>query len=65
MEPDSSRASKTSDMLKDDHHPALVNEKEVDVAAQLGAGLDSISEADALRIRKRIDWHLMPLMCCE
>ncbi|KAH8117203.1 membrane transporter [Phellopilus nigrolimitatus] len=38
---------------------------EVDVAAQLASGGygETISEEDALRIRRRIDWHLMPLMC--
>ncbi|THH10288.1 hypothetical protein EW145_g1445 [Phellinidium pouzarii] len=38
---------------------------QVDVAARLAAGDDavSISEEDALRIKKNIDWHLLPLMC--
>lgn len=64
MADDSVKSSKASDEVKDESHVAT--EWEVDVAAQLSAGFDEdISDADALRIRKKIDWHLMPLMCCE
>ena len=64
MADDSIKSSKASDEVKDEGHVAT--EWEVDVAAQLSAGFDEdISYADALRIRKKIDWHLMPLMCCE
>ncbi|OCB84143.1 membrane transporter [Sanghuangporus baumii] len=39
--------------------------RDVDIAAQVAGGGygDSIGEEDALRIRRKIDWHLMPLMC--
>ncbi|KAL5511766.1 hypothetical protein ACEPAH_4984 [Sanghuangporus vaninii] len=42
-----------------------VDFRDVDIAAQVAAGGygDSIGEEDALRIRRKIDWHLMPLMC--
>ncbi|PCH43288.1 MFS general substrate transporter [Wolfiporia cocos MD-104 SS10] len=44
-------------------HVALVSE-EVDTGAQLVAGTQmDIDPQEALRIRKKIDWHIMPLMC--
>jgi hypothetical protein len=38
---------------------------DVDVAAQLTAGkdLDAVDEAEARRVRRKIDMYLMPLMC--
>ncbi|OBZ75992.1 putative transporter PB10D8.01 [Grifola frondosa] len=39
---------------------------DVDVAAQLTAGkVIAIDPEEAARIRRKIDWHLMPLMCSE
>ena len=44
------------------HHLAF-RQKQVDEAAQLVAGQDlELDEAEALRIRKKIDWHILPLM---
>ena len=45
------------------HHVAFRNDQ-VDTAAQLVAGeaLD-LDPAEAERIRKKIDWHILPLMC--
>ena len=44
-------------------HVALAT-KQVDTGAQLVAGEDiELDEAEALRIRRKIDWHIMPLMC--
>ncbi|KAM5541010.1 hypothetical protein V8D89_005321 [Ganoderma adspersum] len=43
-------------------HVAVAN-KEVDTAAQLATGLDELSPEEAIRIRKKIDWHILPLMC--
>lgn len=45
--------------------PTTADFSDVDVAARVAAGGDgeTITEEDALRIRRRIDWHLMPLMC--
>lgn len=41
-----------------------VQENEVDVAAALAPGSDSpLDPAEALRLRRKIDAHLMPLMC--
>ncbi|EJF61405.1 MFS general substrate transporter [Dichomitus squalens LYAD-421 SS1] len=41
-----------------------VADKEVDTAAQLAAALDEeLSPEEANRIRKKIDWHVLPLMC--
>ena len=41
-----------------------VADKEVDTAAQLAAALDEeLSPEEAVRIRKKIDWHILPLMC--
>ena len=42
-----------------------VADKEVDTAAQLAAGLDELSPEEAIRIRKKIDWHILPLMCSK
>ena len=43
-----------------------VADKDVDTAAQLAAGLDEeLSPEEATRIRKKIDWHILPLMCSE
>ncbi|PCH43306.1 MFS general substrate transporter [Wolfiporia cocos MD-104 SS10] len=44
-------------------HVAVVNE-EADTGAQLVAGTVGIVDAEeALRVRRKIDWHIMPLMC--
>jgi len=41
-----------------------VKETDVDVAAHLASGVgESVSPEDALRIRRRIDIHILPLMC--
>ncbi|KLO10428.1 MFS general substrate transporter [Schizopora paradoxa] len=43
---------------------AAVTELEVDVAAQLDSGSDeTVSPEDAVRIRRRVDLHILPLMC--
>ncbi|KAI0743076.1 MFS general substrate transporter [Daedaleopsis nitida] len=45
------------------HHVAA-KDKDVDTAAQLAAQLDGeLSPEEATRLRKKIDWHIMPLMC--
>jgi len=45
-------------------HNVSVSTKEVDTGAQLVAGADiELDEAESLRIRRKIDWHIMPLMC--
>lgn len=46
------------------HHLAFRNDQ-VDTGAQLVAGGIEIDAAEALRIRKKIDWHILPLMCSE
>ncbi|TCD70250.1 hypothetical protein EIP91_004151 [Steccherinum ochraceum] len=60
---DSSSVSDT--VSKHDHvvKPAL-DSRVVDVAAHLTAGKEIVLEPEeAARIRRKIDWHLMPLMC--
>ncbi|KIY50844.1 MFS general substrate transporter [Fistulina hepatica ATCC 64428] len=50
----------------DDKH-VTVQATDVDVAAQLTAGLGNVqldSEV-ARKLKRKIDWHLMPLMCCN
>ena len=42
-----------------------VADTEVDTAAQLATGLDELSPEEAIRIRKKIDWHILPLMCSK
>ncbi|EIN05062.1 MFS general substrate transporter [Punctularia strigosozonata HHB-11173 SS5] len=57
---------KGSPKLTDEkHHPAhAVSTREVDTAAALVAGDDlELDEAEALRVRKKIDWHILPMMC--
>lgn len=45
------------------HHVAFTNDQ-VDTAAQLVAGQDiELDPAEAARIRRKIDWHIMPMMC--
>lgn len=45
------------------HHVAFTNDQ-VDTAAQLVAGEDiELDPAEAARIRKKIDWHILPMMC--
>ncbi|KIJ61693.1 hypothetical protein HYDPIDRAFT_31026 [Hydnomerulius pinastri MD-312] len=54
------------DVTKDDKHGhgVAVSSTEVDTAAQLAAGLSGdIEPEEALRIRKKIDRHILPLMC--
>ncbi|KAG6919497.1 hypothetical protein DXG01_005086 [Tephrocybe rancida] len=54
---------KTFDEKKDAHHIA-VSSQAVDTAAELSLGDGAeIDPAEALRIRKKIDFHIMPLMC--
>lgn len=57
-----------SGVLKDqkhhDHAGVSLSTKDVDTGAQLVAGLTSTLHPDeALRIRRKIDRHIMPLMC--
>ncbi|KAF8633855.1 hypothetical protein AX15_001226 [Amanita polypyramis BW_CC] len=46
-------------------HGPVLDGKDVDVAAQLTAGTDDapLNQEVALRLRRRIDMHLLPLMC--
>ncbi|KAG6866173.1 hypothetical protein C0991_007723 [Blastosporella zonata] len=48
--------------LKDDSHVA-VSTKIVDTAAELSFGDGELDSTEALRIRKKIDYHILPLMC--
>ncbi|KAI0957870.1 hypothetical protein AcW1_006123 [Taiwanofungus camphoratus] len=42
----------------------IVAAYDVDVAAHLTAGQDiTVDPVEAARVRRKIDWHLMPLMC--
>ncbi|KAI6117991.1 MFS general substrate transporter [Pisolithus sp. B1] len=54
-----------SGIAKDERHNGVaVSAKEVDTAAQLAAGLSgTLDPEEALRIRKKIDKHILPLMC--
>ncbi|PCH37794.1 MFS general substrate transporter [Wolfiporia cocos MD-104 SS10] len=54
----------TSDFIEKRPGHGVVDSTEVDVAAQIVAGQDvEVNPADALRVRRKLDWHLMPLMC--
>ena len=64
---DASATRRAVDTIRDANDGQLVTETDVNVGTtQPDAKSDEyISEEDALRIRKKIDWHIMPLMCCE
>lgn len=57
--------------LDEKHIPVLakhaetvaVSAKEVDTAAELSFGDGELDAAEALRVRKKIDFHIIPLMC--
>ncbi|KAI6113439.1 MFS general substrate transporter [Pisolithus croceorrhizus] len=55
----------TGGIVKDEKRNGIaVSSKEVDTAAQLAAGLSgTLDPKEALRIRKKIDKHILPLMC--
>ncbi|KAH8106893.1 MFS general substrate transporter [Cristinia sonorae] len=63
----SSNASVTDSLAKTEPKPSVqpaLDAKTVDVAAHLTAGKDIVLEPEeAARIRRKIDLHLMPLMC--
>lgn len=47
------------------HHRAF-NKNQADAGAQLVAGRQAeVDPAESVRIRKKIDWHILPLMCSE
>ncbi|THG95272.1 hypothetical protein EW026_g6352 [Hermanssonia centrifuga] len=56
-------AVNVTDTLAAQHHLAFKSDQ-VDTGAQLVAGQQfDLDPAESLRIRKKIDWHIMPLMC--
>ncbi|KAI0665309.1 MFS general substrate transporter [Cubamyces menziesii] len=60
MESDSSIEKRSVDETAKPH----LATHDVDVAAELTAGKDFVLDpAEAARVRRKIDWHLMPLMC--
>ncbi len=49
-----------------DVHHVAVADADVDTAAKLAAGLDhELTPEESERLRKKIDWHILPLMCSE
>ena len=56
------RDEKAADVVQ--HHIAF-RDDQVDSGAQLVAGGIELDHAEAVRIRKKIDWHILPLMCSE
>jgi MFS family permease len=48
--------------LTEKHHDRVLALDQVDVAAELDSE-KPLDPAEALRLRRKIDWHLMPLMC--
>ena len=54
--------------LKDDekheHYGVHVQETQVDEAARFNLGRE-VDPAEALRVRKKIDKHILPMMCGE
>ena len=57
---------KFSDKKLDHGEPeAHVTQKQVDEAAALAGSDIVIDPAEAKRVKRKIDWHLLPLMCRE
>ncbi|TFY71367.1 hypothetical protein EVG20_g1640 [Dentipellis fragilis] len=53
-----------SDIGVDAKHPAVYDKTVVDTAAVLVAGTEGdVDPQEAARLRRKLDWHLMPLMC--
>ena len=49
-----------------DNVHVAVADRDVDTAAQLVVGIEGeLSAEESNRIRKKIDWHILPLMCSE
>ncbi|KAF9484670.1 MFS general substrate transporter [Pholiota conissans] len=61
---DSSSVETTSEKKSSDtqQHTNVVNLQEIDIAAELDSDKPLDPEV-AARLRRKIDWHLMPLMC--
>ncbi|KAG6854547.1 hypothetical protein C0991_004883, partial [Blastosporella zonata] len=56
--------SGNSEPEKQAHHGTAVDEYEVDVAATLGSGSEPpLDPAEAARLRRKLDFHIMPFMC--
>ena len=49
-------------------HPHIerIHSGDADVAARITAGREEVlDEEEGRRLRRKIDWHILPLMCCE
>jgi len=57
----SEKSEKINDIEKSNAHVVHVTEKQVDEGARYSLGRD-ITPEEALRIRKKIDWHILPMM---
>ncbi|KAF9792773.1 MFS general substrate transporter [Thelephora terrestris] len=56
--------SKSSATQEEKSHGALVTSQEVDIGAEFTAGkVIHLDPEEALRLRRKLDWHLLPLMC--
>ncbi|KAF9227795.1 MFS general substrate transporter [Gyrodon lividus] len=57
------------DASNSDHHTqekvphSAYDAQDVDVAAKLIASADVLTQQQAIRLRRKIDWHIMPFMC--
>ncbi|KAJ3484592.1 hypothetical protein NLI96_g5532 [Meripilus lineatus] len=61
---DSASSVEKKTVQEHDHDPQAITSSTVDVAAQLTAGKEiNLTPEEAARIRRKIDLHLMPLMC--
>jgi len=60
-----SDGKRSVDVVSDPHqiHHIAFSKDQVDAGAQLVAGGVDLDPAEADRIRKKIDWHILPLMC--
>lgn len=61
---DSASEHSSSEKQAHGHHHTQLTKEQADTAATLTAGHDEVVDpAEAARIRRKIDMHLMPLMC--
>ena len=60
----SDTSEKVRDVEKNNTHAVHVEEKQVDEAAHFRLGRE-VTPEEALRVRKKIDWHIMPMMMSE
>ncbi|KAF8073573.1 MFS general substrate transporter [Lyophyllum atratum] len=63
MDTDSNKSLDEKDIQSKHLEAVAVSTKEVDTAAELSFGDGELDPAESLRVRRKIDLHIIPLMC--